>query len=245
VLDIQLAPSRARLNVLCIGAHGDDIEIGCGGTVLSLQARYPRCRVHWFVLTSDDRRRKESLAAAGAFVRRECRGEVVVSNLPDGRLPAHYDEVKTEFETVARRIAPDLVFTHHSADLHQDHRLLSEVTWQTFRDHAIWEYEILKYDGDLSTPNLYVPLAPAIARRKVALITRLFRSQAGKSWFREDNLYAIMRLRGVETRAASGLAEAFHCRKLQCSFAGAPAIVHKRRAPAGTAGSRALKSRNG
>ena len=219
MLEITLSSSGQRINVLCIGAHCDDIEIGCGGTILELQKRYPDCLIHWFVLTSDARRRVEAVRSAHAFVRPQCRGETIVCDLPDGRLPGHFIEVKAEFEKVRSRIAPDLIFTHHAGDLHQDHKLLSDVTWQAFRDHSIWEYEILKYDGDLGTPNLYVPIPAAVARRKAALIMRLFPSQAGKSWFREDNLYAIMRLRGVEARSASGLAEAFHCRKLRCSFA--------------------------
>jgi LmbE family N-acetylglucosaminyl deacetylase len=219
VLEITLASSGRRINVLCIGAHCDDIEIGCGGAILELQTRYPDCLIHWFVLTSDERRRDEAVRSARSFVRPECRGETIVCDFPDGRLPGHFIEVKAEFEKVRSRVAPDLILTHHAGDLHQDHKLVSDVTWQAFRDHSIWEYEIVKYDGDLTTPNLYVPIRAAVAARKLALIMRLFPSQAGKSWFREENLYAIMRLRGVEARSASGLAEAFHCRKLRCSFA--------------------------
>jgi LmbE family N-acetylglucosaminyl deacetylase len=206
-------PNRA-LNILCIGAHCDDIEIGCGGTVITLQQRYRNCRIHWLVLTSGATRRKEAQRAANAFVAEANRGEIVICDLPDGHLPAHFTEVKAQFELTKKNVAPDLVLTHHAADMHQDHRLLSEVTWQTFRDHMIWEYEIPKYEGDLSTPNMYVPLTRAAAARKTRLIMKMFASQLSKSWFKAENLEALMRLRGLESRAPSGLAEAFHCRKL-------------------------------
>jgi LmbE family N-acetylglucosaminyl deacetylase len=202
------------LNILAIGAHCDDIEIGCGGTLITLQRQYPNCRIHWLVLTSGATRRKEAERAVNAFVRAPARGEIRICDLPDGLLPAHFAEVKAEFERIRKTVAPDLILTHHGADLHQDHRLLSEITWQTFRDHMIWEYEIPKYDGDLQTPNMYMPLAAAIAQRKTSLIMKLFASQLGKSWFKAGTLEALMRLRGIESRAPTGFAEAFHCRKL-------------------------------
>lgn len=212
---LSLASPRGRqLEVLCIGAHCDDIEIGCGGTVLSLQRRHPDCRIHWLVLTSVPTRRDEAAEAARAFVREACRGEVQIGELPDGLLPAHFTELKSQFERLKAVIEPDLIFTHHGLDRHQDHSLVSQVTWQTFRNHMIWEYEIPKYDGDLTTPNMYVPLPESAATRKVDLIMRAFASQSGKSWFKADNLLAAMRLRGLESRSSSGFAEAFHCRKL-------------------------------
>jgi LmbE family N-acetylglucosaminyl deacetylase len=207
---------QATLEVLCIGAHCDDIEIGCGGTVLALQQHRQRCRIHWFALTSVPERKREAMKSFRGFVRASARGELRVGDLPDGFLPAHFAEVKARFEELALAIKPDLILTHHGLDRHQDHNLVSEVTWQTFRDHMIWEYEIPKYDGDLSTPNLYVPLASDIAAAKVDAIVRTFFSQHSKSWFRGENLLAAMRLRGVECRAESGFAEAFHCRKLVC-----------------------------
>jgi LmbE family N-acetylglucosaminyl deacetylase len=221
-LNFGAAPGKP-LQVLCIGAHCDDIEIGCGGTVLMLQRRRPACRIHWLVLTSGAARRREAQRSAAAFVTEPCRGEVRICDLGDGLLPAQFGAVKAEFESLKARVDPDLILTHHGADLHQDHRLLSQVTWQTFRNHMIWEYEIPKYDGDLRTPNLYVALPPAVAARKTRLIMKLFASQAGKSWFRAENLDALMRLRGLESRAASGLAEGFHCRKLAFDAAPAPA----------------------
>jgi LmbE family N-acetylglucosaminyl deacetylase len=209
-------PTRSgrRLEILCIGAHCDDIEIGCGATILALQQRHPGCRIHWLVLTSNPARRDEAIASAMEFMQPASRGELRIAELPDGLLPAHFAEVKSTFESMKSAVAPDLVLTHHGNDRHQDHALASQVTWQTFRDHMIWEYEIPKYDGDLGTPNLYVPLPQALVSLKVETIVRSFESQAGKSWFTADNLLAAMRLRGLECRAPSGFAEAFHCRKL-------------------------------
>lgn len=216
---LNLSPVRGRdLEVLCIGAHCDDIEIGCGGTILALQQRHANCRIHWLILTSNAARRAEALTGAEALVQPSARGEVRICELPDGLLPAHFAEVKSEFEGLRRVIEPDLIFTHHGRDLHQDHSLVSQVTWQTFRNHMVWEYEIPKYDGDLATPNMYVPLTSVVATRKTDVITRSFTSQASKSWFTAENLLSMMRLRGLESRAPSGFAEAFHCRKLGFSW---------------------------
>ena len=208
------ARAAQRLDVLCIGAHCDDIEIGCGGTLLALQQHYSKLRIHWVVMSSDPARRTEALSSVNSFVRPAARGEIRVHDLPDGRLPAHFEEAKSLLEDCRGVIDPDCVFTHHGADRHQDHALLADLTWQSFRDHAIWEYEIPKWDGDLTTPNTYVPLPAAVAERKARIIVKAFRSQQGKSWFRAENLSALMRLRGLECRAESGFAEAFHCRKL-------------------------------
>ena len=223
-LNLDAAAARP-LQVLCIGAHCDDIEIGCGGTLLALQQRHPDCRIHWLVLTSNPTRRHEAMAAAQALVAGPARGEVHIGQLPDGLLPAHFAEVKALFEGVKAVLNPDLIFTHHDGDRHQDHRLACEVTWQTFRDHLIWEYEIPKYDGDLATPSVYVPLAETTAEQKVELIMRTFESQRTRSWFTAANLLAAMRLRGLECRSASGFAEAFHCRKLVFGFGGVGAAL--------------------
>lgn len=208
-------PARQRPEILCIGAHCDDIEIGCGATLLLLQQRYPRCRIHSLILTSTAERRDEAIAAAKYLVRPAARGVLQIGELRDGHLPAHYSAVKDQFEAMRRVVNPHLIFTHHGADRHQDHGLVSDVTWQCFRNHPIWEYEIPKYDGDLQTPNMYVPVSTALARRKVAAILRAYPSQAGKYWFTAENLNALLHLRGMEARASSGLAEAFHCRKLR------------------------------
>jgi LmbE family N-acetylglucosaminyl deacetylase len=215
VFPLTLAPLDGRhLELLFIGAHCDDIEIGCGGTILALQQLYPDCRIHWLVLTSVPMRRAETMAAAAALVRPSNRGKVHVCELPDGLLPAHFGALKAQFENLKRDLEPDLVFTHNGLDRHQDHSLVNQVTWQTFRDHMIWEYEIPKYDGDLTTPNMYVQLPTNLATQKIDIIMRSFSSQASKSWFKADNLLALMRLRGLESRSDGEFAEAFHCRKL-------------------------------
>jgi LmbE family N-acetylglucosaminyl deacetylase len=215
VLPLSLASeSSARPEILCIGAHCDDIEIGCGGTLLTLQRRYPDCRIHWLVFTSVPERRSEAALARESFVAAAARGNEWIGELRDGFLPAHFQELKTTFEEVARTVEPDLVLTHHGRDRHQDHSLISEMTWQTFRNHMIWEYEIPKYDGDLTTPNLYVPMSAGFATGKVERIMRAFPSQSDKSWFTAENLLAVMRIRGLESRSPAGYAEAFHCRKL-------------------------------
>jgi LmbE family N-acetylglucosaminyl deacetylase len=209
-LDIE---ATGPLQILCIGAHCDDIELGCGGTLLALQQRYPDCRIHWLVLTSNPTRQQEALAAAKSFVAGSALGDVHIGKLPDGLLPAHFAEVKALFESVKATLNPNLILTHCASDRHQDHLLASAVTWQTFREHLIWEYEIPKYDGDLTTPNTYIPLPATTAAQKVDLIVRTFESQKARSWFSAENLLAVMRMRGLECRSASGFAEAFHCRK--------------------------------
>lgn len=220
MLGLTLGPSATRkLEVLCIGAHCDDIEIGCGGTVIAVQDAYPQCTVHLLVLTSTPARRAEALVAAKDLIKASSRGEVRICALPDGLLPAHLAQVKAEFERLKSSVEPDLILTHCGSDQHQDHSLVSQVTWQTFRNHMIWEYEIPKYDGDLVTPNLYVPMPVAFTTRKIELVMRAFRSQHGKPWFKAENLEALMRLRGLECRAESGFAEGFHCRKLVGGFA--------------------------
>jgi LmbE family N-acetylglucosaminyl deacetylase len=219
VFSLSKAADRGgRFEVLCIGAHCDDIEIGCGGTILALQDRYSNCRIHWLLLTSTPTRHAEAMAAAQALLRPSARGEVRICDLPDGHLPAHFSRVKRHFEAIKHEVDPDLIFTHHGRDLHQDHSLVSQVTWQTFRDHLIFEYEIPKYEGDLSTPNVYVPLTAAAATQKTDVIMRSFASQTSRSWFNADNLLSTMRLRGLESRAHSGFAEGFHCRKLVLSW---------------------------
>lgn len=201
------------LEILCIGAHCDDIEIGCGATLLTLQRRYA-CRIHWAVLCSTSTRRVEAERAMRTFVRSKFRGLLRIGEFPDGHLPAQLSEAKTFLEAVRKEVDPDLLFTAHERDRHQDHRLTNQITWQSFRNHTVLEYEIPKYDGDLHTPNLYVPLAADIAARKSRAILRLYGSQRDKHWFTAETFHSLMRLRGIECRADSGYAEAFHCRKL-------------------------------
>jgi LmbE family N-acetylglucosaminyl deacetylase len=202
------------LRVLAIGAHADDIEIGCGGTLLRLVAEHPKLSVDWVVLSGLGERAGEAADSAAAFLQGAAETRVTVERFRDGFFPYLGGAVKEFFEQLKSRVAPDLVLTHRLEDRHQDHRLVAELTWNTFRDHLVLEYEIPKYEGDLGQPNLFVPLAPDLCERKVELLRKCFPSQAGRAWFGDDTFMALLRLRGVESGAPSRYAEAFHARKL-------------------------------
>jgi len=200
--------------VLCLGAHSDDIEIGCGGTILRLVAENPGVTVHWVVFSSDDARAAEATASAQRFLSGAADANVEIHRFRDGFLPYDGAKVKAYFEELKRRIDPDLIFTHHGDDLHQDHRLVNELTWNTFRNHLILHYEIPKYDGDLGRPNLYVHLEPARVEEKVRILMECFPSQSDKAWFSEDLFLGLMRMRGMESNAPTGHAEGFFARKV-------------------------------
>lgn len=208
------APSDRPLHLLCIGAHSDDLEIGCGGTLLSWLSGDQPLRVTWVVLTANGARAAEAKASARALLKRARSRTIVLGELRDGFLPAQYEATKAFFESLKVYGEPDLIFTHRLEDRHQDHRLAAELTWNTWRNHMILEYEILKYEGDLGQPNLFVPLPAAIARRKAKHLQRHFGSQRSKHWFDDSSFDGLARLRGIECRSPSGLAEAFHGRKL-------------------------------
>jgi LmbE family N-acetylglucosaminyl deacetylase len=201
------------LRVLCLGAHADDIEIGCGGTVLRLLGEYPRAAVRWVVFSGDGVRKSEAQKAAKHFLDGCGRTAVEVLDFRDGYFPADRAAIKNAFERLKNDEPPSLVLTHFHADGHQDHRLLAELTWNTFRDHLIWEYEVPKYDDDLGNPNLFVPLSESIACRKAAAIVEGFPSQLVRPWFNAETFLSLMRLRAVGCRAPEGFAEAFYCRK--------------------------------
>jgi LmbE family N-acetylglucosaminyl deacetylase len=200
--------------VLCLGAHSDDIEIGCGGAMLRLLAAHPQVEVHWVIFSANPVRKAEALASAAAFLQGAAQQNIVVHAFRDGYFPHVGDAIKDEFEVLRRLVSPDLIFSHCRHDLHQDHRLLCELTYNTFRDHLVLEYEIPKWDGDLRTPNVYLPLAAATAQRKVQLLMEHFPTQAGRDWFTADTFEALMRIRGLEARAPEGQAEGFYARKL-------------------------------
>jgi LmbE family N-acetylglucosaminyl deacetylase len=201
-------------HVLCLGAHADDIEIGCGGTILTLLERDPALTVTWVVFSAEGARAGEARASADTFLASAAKREVVIHDFRDGFFPYTGGAIKEAFEELKARLSPDLVFTHYRHDLHQDHRLIGELTWNTFRDHLVLEYEIPKYDGDLGVPNFFVPLEAASSRRKIDIILRTFRSQASKRWFSAELFGALLRLRGMECNAPSDHAEAFYCRKM-------------------------------
>jgi LmbE family N-acetylglucosaminyl deacetylase len=211
-LPVQLGSGPLR--VLCLGAHSDDIEIGCGGTILRLLAERPGSSVHWVVFSADAAREREARASAAEFLAGAAHSDVRVSQFRESYFPDAWAEIKDYCGELGRTLEPDVVFSHHRADLHQDHRLIAELTWQTFRAHLLLEYEIPKWEGDLGTPNLFVQLTLAQAQRKVELLQRHFGSQASKPWFRADTFHGLMSVRGVECHAAQGRAEAFHARKL-------------------------------
>jgi LmbE family N-acetylglucosaminyl deacetylase len=207
-------PIDRLTRVLCLGAHSDDIEIGCGGTILRLLESNPALEMRWVVFSGEPDRAAEARSSAEAFLGHGTNVLVEVETFRERYFPYVAAELKERFDAFGSGAAPDLVFTHYRDDLHQDHRLLSELTYQAFRDQPILEYEIPKQDGDLGRPNVYVPLEPSHVERKVATILDSFATQRTKLWFSEETFRALMRLRGVEANAASGYAEAFHCRKL-------------------------------
>ena len=200
--------------VLCIGAHSDDIEIGCGGTILRLLDGPDAIEVYWLVLSANAVRAREAQRSARAFLGRARKRTIVVKTFRDGFLPYLGPPVKECFEELKQVFAPDIIFTHCRHDLHQDHRLVCELTWNTFRDHLILEYEVPKYDADLRAPNFFVPLSGAICRKKVKWLMRFFGTQQNRQWFSEDLFLGLMRLRGVEAASPTRFAEAFYCRKL-------------------------------
>jgi LmbE family N-acetylglucosaminyl deacetylase len=203
------------LELLFLGAHCDDIEIGCGGTILQLLAQRPHAQVTWVVFSSDVVREQEARAGAARFLGDAAgRARVVVRQFRDGYFPYQGAEVKQCFDELRKDVDPDVIFTHHRDDRHQDHRTISDLTWNTWRRHLILEYEIPKYDGDLGTPNLYSPLPQAVVERKARIIREVYCSQAAKDWMSEDTFLSIARLRGIESGARERHAEAFHCRKL-------------------------------
>jgi LmbE family N-acetylglucosaminyl deacetylase len=210
---LELPLAKPPHTVLCLGAHCDDIEIGCGATIMRLAERYPDLRVKWVVLSSSAVRAAEARASATRFLEGVAEKEIVIETFRNSFFPFVGAQIKEFFEELKKRVEPDVIFTHARADLHQDHRLTSDLTWNTFRDHFILEYEIPKYDGDIGTPNFFVPLEQRHYDAKIETLLECFQSQRGKRWFARDLFLALMRLRGMECNAASGYAEAFYCRK--------------------------------
>ena len=205
------ALARPIERVLAIGCHADDIEIGCGGTLISLSRARPGLALTWVVLAAPGDRAGEARASARAFLADAEISDVRIHEFRDGFLPYSGGEVKEVFEDL-KDVRPDLVFTHTRHDLHQDHRLACELTWNTFRNHLILEYEIPKYDGDLRSPNVFVPLEESQVEEKLRILRDHFASQHSKHWFDDELFRGLMRLRGMES--ASRYAEAFTCRKL-------------------------------
>lgn len=215
MIPLQLSSTAGKaLQVLCLGAHSDDIEIGCGATLLRLLAQRPGTSVHWVMFSGSEQRAEETRHSAGLFLKGAGQTQVDAHRFRDGFFPYSGGEIKEVYEQLKRTLSPDLIFTHYGHDCHQDHRLVSELTWNTFRDHFILEYEIPKYDGGLATPNVYVPVDEDARRGKVEYLLEVFATQRDKRWFSDSTFNGLMRLRGVECASPTGYAEGFHGRKI-------------------------------
>jgi LmbE family N-acetylglucosaminyl deacetylase len=211
---LQFARPGDRLSVLCLGAHSDDIEIGTGATLLSMMDRGIHLDVHWCVLSAVGEREKEAKAAAADLLSNAASTQIEVMSFQDGFFPEQGDAIKSWFEMLKARANPDLILTHYHDDAHQDHRQVCRLTWNTFRDHCVLEYEIPKWDGDMGQPNLYIPVSAEVLRRKIGLLNVHFGSQRSKQWFDSELFLGLARLRGMECRAPERYAEAFFARKL-------------------------------
>lgn len=206
-------PQRSLRKILCLGAHCDDIEIGCGGTVLRLQEENRDLDFYWMVFSSTPQRKREADKSAKLFLK-SSKYRTVIKSFRDGYFPYEGARIKDTFELLKKSFSPDLIFTHYRNDLHQDHRLICELTWNTFRNHLILEYEIPKYDGDLGAPNFFIELRESLCLKKIDHVMRSFKTQAEKKWFSEETFRALLRIRGIEASAAERYAEAFYCRKI-------------------------------
>jgi LmbE family N-acetylglucosaminyl deacetylase len=219
MLPIQFAQNGGPRKILCLGAHSDDIEIGAGGTVLQMIAANPNLDITWVVFSAArSEREKEARRSAALFLKGAKKQEVIVNGFRDGFFPYDGAKVKEFFEELKKKVSPDLIFTHYRDDRHQDHRTICDLTWNTWRNHMILEYEIPKYDGDLGIPNFFVPLSAEICESKSRYICEVFQTQGNKAWLTEDTFQAMMRIRGVECAAPEKFAEAFYCRKVICDF---------------------------
>ena len=215
MLSLILKKSRdSILEILCLGAHSDDIEIGCGGTILRLIQEYPMLKLNWIIFSAKGVRAAEAQRSAELFLKQVKQKQVIVKEFREGYFPYIGSEIKDYFEQLKHESTPDLIFTHYGQDCHQDHKLVSELTWNTFRDHTIFEYEIPKYDGGLGSPNLFVHLDKALCDMKIENILECFKTQENRHWFSAETFYSTLRIRGIESRSPSYYAEGFYSRKI-------------------------------
>ena len=210
---IKLWDNQHDLSILCIGAHSDDIEIGCGGSILRILDEYPAVDIYWVVFSANQKRKQEAIESAHAFLKKARSKKIIIKDFRDSFFPYIGSNIKDYFKQLQKDWNGNLIFTHYLYDLHQDHRLLSEMTWNTFRDHLILEYEIPKWDGDLDRPNFYFDLKKKQVEEKVSIIANVFKTQTKRDWFNSETFTSLMRIRGVESRSKSKHAEAFHLRK--------------------------------
>lgn len=201
-------------NILCLGAHCDDIEIGCGGTLLRVQEEHPQVKFHWVIFSSNEQRKAEAEACSREFIKNNSSLDLTVLTCRESYFPFIAVEIKERFDQLKQQFSPDLIFTHYHQDAHQDHRLISELTWNTYRNHLILEYMIPKYEGEPGYPNFFVTLSSEMVERKVNSVFNNYSSQQEKHWFTKETFLATMRLRGIESLAPSGYAEGFYARKM-------------------------------
>ena len=213
MLSVNFADQKDGLKILCLGAHCDDIEIGCGGTILRLANENKVQHLKWVVFTSSTERGAEAKTSAEYFVQGIKKKEIIIEKFKDTCLPYEAEQIKVLFEEL-KPFNPDIIFTHCRHDLHQDHRTVCELTWNTFRNNLILEYEIPKYDGDLGSPNCFVTMEKEVAEKKVKVIMDCFKSQASKQWFDKETFFSLMRIRGIESASPTRYAEGFYARKL-------------------------------
>jgi LmbE family N-acetylglucosaminyl deacetylase len=215
LLNVNFMKERSSgLRILCLGAHSDDLEIGCGGTILNLTERHRDTDILWVVFGTQGRREREASESARYLLKRAKKKRIIIKSFRDGFFPYLGPSIKNYFERLKKEFSPDLIFTHYRDDLHQDHRLISDLTWNSYRDHLILEYEVPKYDGDLGSPNFFVHLDEPTCQKKINLILKFFKTQGNKHWFTKDTFLSIMRLRGIESSSPTKYAEAFYNRKL-------------------------------
>ena len=211
---LELGFETSPKTILCLGAHSDDIEIGCGATLLKLVEKYDNIHIKWIVFSARGQRAIEAQKSAKLFLKGVESKDIEVKSFKDGFFPYDGKEIKLYFEELKTNIKPDIIFTHYRHDLHQDHRLICELTWNTFRNHLVFEYEIPKFDGDLGSPNFFFHVTKEQCNRKVQFLMSAFESQKSKHWFSEELFQALLRIRGMESSSPSDFAEAFYCRKL-------------------------------
>lgn len=214
MIKLKISEKAETLKILVLGAHCDDIEIGCGSTLLKLLDDYPNAEIFWVVFSSNPVREVEAKNSAQSYLRDHTRSSIEINNFRNGFFPYIATDIKEYFEVIKVKFEPDIIFTHYIEDKHQDHRTISELSWNTFRNHVIFQYEIAKYDGDLVTPNFYAVAADEYVEKKIDLLTKHFVSQSDKHWFTRDLFKSLMRIRGIECASESGFAEGFHARKL-------------------------------
>lgn len=207
-------PLGSVRRILCLGAHSDDIEIGIGGTLLKLAAQVSDLEIWWVVFSALGLRAEEARRSADEYLSSVLRKHIRIGSFRESYFPSEWPSIKDWFEDIRANFDPEIVFTHHRDDRHQDHRVLSDLAWNTFRNHLILEYEILKYDGDLGSPNVFIPLSKELCSRKIEFLLKHFQTQLNKHWFTRDTFDAMHRIRGIECASPTGRAEAFYCRKM-------------------------------